>query len=121
MERQAILERLGWKFIRIRGSEFFRDPEKTIGKVFVRLESLGIKPEGGIQVVERAGSELAERVIRRGQALRIERFEVGDEPDEGMDTQDDGPELFPASLLFDETEERPVIELKEIKRPGRLF
>jgi very-short-patch-repair endonuclease len=26
LERQAILERLGWTFIRIRGSVFFRDP-----------------------------------------------------------------------------------------------
>jgi len=26
MERQAILERLGWKFVRVRGSLFFRDP-----------------------------------------------------------------------------------------------
>jgi very-short-patch-repair endonuclease len=26
MERQAILERLGWKFVRLRGSEFFRAP-----------------------------------------------------------------------------------------------
>lgn len=30
MERQTILERLGWRFIRIRGSEYFRDPEATI-------------------------------------------------------------------------------------------
>jgi hypothetical protein len=29
MARQAVLERLGWKFIRIRGSQFFRDREQT--------------------------------------------------------------------------------------------
>src|SRR5262249_37314813 len=49
MERQAILERLGWKFIRIRGSEFFRNPVKTMKTVFARMESLGIQPEVAIQ------------------------------------------------------------------------
>jgi len=37
MARQAILERLGWRFIRIRGSEFFRDPEAAMQKIFERL------------------------------------------------------------------------------------
>lgn len=30
LARQAVLERLGWKFIRIRGSEFYRDPDGTM-------------------------------------------------------------------------------------------
>ena len=46
MARQAILERLGWTFIRLRGSEFYRDPEATIRRVFDKLEALGISPEG---------------------------------------------------------------------------
>ena len=33
MERQTILERLGWRFIRIRGSEYYRAPEKTMERV----------------------------------------------------------------------------------------
>lgn len=45
MERQTILERLGWQFIRIRGSEFYRDKEKTINRVIAELKSLGIEPE----------------------------------------------------------------------------
>ncbi len=30
LKRQAILERLGWKFIRIRGSAYYRNPDKTM-------------------------------------------------------------------------------------------
>lgn len=46
MARQAILERLGWRFVRIRGSQFFREAEEAMGPVFSRLERTGIKPEG---------------------------------------------------------------------------
>lgn len=45
MERQSILERLGWQFVRIRGSTFFRNPELAMRPVFDRLEELGIPPE----------------------------------------------------------------------------
>ncbi|WP_158539608.1 AAA domain-containing protein [Meiothermus sp. QL-1] len=30
LERQRVLERLGWRFIRVRGSSFYRDPESTM-------------------------------------------------------------------------------------------
>ena len=30
---ETILERLGWRFIRIRGSEFYKDSDKTIERV----------------------------------------------------------------------------------------
>lgn len=45
MERQAILERLGWRFIRIRGSEYYRNNEKTIEKVIEELNAFEIYPE----------------------------------------------------------------------------
>ncbi len=44
MERQAVLERLGWRFIRIRGSEYYSNPEKTIIRVSAELEKYGVKP-----------------------------------------------------------------------------
>jgi very-short-patch-repair endonuclease len=46
LERQAILERLGWVFVRIRGSVFFRAPETAMAPVFSRLNQLGIEPIG---------------------------------------------------------------------------
>ena len=45
MERQTILQRLGWRFIRIRGSEFHRDPGKCMDRVSRELEGFGITPE----------------------------------------------------------------------------
>jgi len=44
LKRQAILERLGWKFIRIRGSAYYRNPEETMDWVYSELENYNIKP-----------------------------------------------------------------------------
>jgi very-short-patch-repair endonuclease len=43
--RQMTLERLGWKFARIRGGEFFRDPDKALQSLWSRLTELGITPQ----------------------------------------------------------------------------
>jgi very-short-patch-repair endonuclease len=73
MERQAILERLGWTFIRIRGSVFFRDPENAMRPVFAKLEALEIPPTRADAEPARQGAastELIDRVVRRAQELR---------------------------------------------------
>jgi very-short-patch-repair endonuclease/superfamily I DNA/RNA helicase len=44
MNRQAILERLGWKFARIRGSSFYRDPDQAMATVFKALDEMEIRP-----------------------------------------------------------------------------
>jgi very-short-patch-repair endonuclease len=44
IERQQILERLKWKFVRIRGSRFYRDREAAMAPVFERLRELEIHP-----------------------------------------------------------------------------
>lgn len=44
MNRQAILERLGWRFARIRGSAFYRNPDQAMESVFKRLDELEIPP-----------------------------------------------------------------------------
>lgn len=45
MERQTILERSGWTFIRVRGSEYYRDKEKTIKRIIDDLNKNGIYTE----------------------------------------------------------------------------
>ena len=45
MERQSILERCGWEFIRIRGSKYFKNPEFTMKDVIDELNKKGIYPE----------------------------------------------------------------------------
>ncbi|MBI3781928.1 MAG: DUF559 domain-containing protein [Deltaproteobacteria bacterium] len=73
IERQAILERTGngWKFVRIRGSVFFRNPDAAMAPVFVKLDQLGIEPLG--QGVEPANAgEVVERIKRQAEALRAQ-------------------------------------------------
>lgn len=74
MARQAILERLGWRFVRIRGSQFFRDPDSAMQCVFVRLQDLNIPPEGMVsQISENIdGKELRGRIISRADKLSTE-------------------------------------------------
>lgn len=45
LERQRVLERLGWQFIRIRGSSYYRDPISTLEWLKNELTKLGITPE----------------------------------------------------------------------------
>ena len=56
MERQSVLERLGWKFERIRGSAFYRNPELAMRPVFEKLRELEITPDG--EVAEDAKSDM---------------------------------------------------------------
>jgi len=42
-ERQQQLERVGWKFCRIRASEFYRDPRRAIQPVLKKIEEMGIE------------------------------------------------------------------------------
>ena len=77
IERQMVLERLGWKFIRIRGSLFFRDPVAAMAPVFVKLDQLGIEPLG--QTVPSDPGDLVDRVRRRAEILRQEWEEEADD------------------------------------------
>ncbi|SFN61881.1 Part of AAA domain-containing protein [Actinomadura madurae] len=47
LRRQTVLERLGWRFWRVRASAFYRDPEAATSSLWPLLESLGITPEPG--------------------------------------------------------------------------
>ncbi|WP_207635742.1 AAA domain-containing protein [Syntrophothermus lipocalidus] len=74
LARQAVLERLGWKFIRIRGSEFYRDKDGTMERVFKQLRSYGTEPEG--QVCEASSSnnrsELVDEIISKATLISSE-------------------------------------------------
>jgi very-short-patch-repair endonuclease len=73
MERQAVLERLGWVFARIRGSVFFRDPQRAMKSVFDKLGNLEIYPAQeatDASALPTGTNELTERVIRRAEQIR---------------------------------------------------
>jgi len=61
MSRQAILERLGWRFIRIRGSEFFRNEITSMENVINKLNNMGIYPEN----INKSKTENQEEVVAK--------------------------------------------------------
>ena len=73
MERQTILERLGWRFIRIRGSEYYRDSEKTMERVVNIIEEMGLRPIGQMTAVH-VESVLLQKVKSKA-AEYIEKWE----------------------------------------------
>jgi hypothetical protein len=78
MARQAVLERSGWRFVRIRGSQFFRNPDAAMNDVFETLFELGILPEGNLEPAQPAQttSDLVERVRTRASELLRHRDEA---------------------------------------------
>jgi hypothetical protein len=73
--RQAVLERLGWQFVRIRGSSFYRDPDATLQRVFDRLRELGIEPtrleEEEEEISEGEAATPAKTLIEELEELRV--------------------------------------------------
>ena len=72
MDRQAILERLGWRFSRIRGSAFFRAPDVAMRPVFERLSELGITP-GTVDIVTTEGAALLAEIEAQVTEIRAAR------------------------------------------------
>ncbi|HLL53029.1 MAG TPA: DUF559 domain-containing protein [Myxococcaceae bacterium] len=74
MARQAILERLGWRFVRIRGSAFFRNPRKAMDSVFARLSELGVTADRASKSPEatdaNTSSLVREALVRRADELQ---------------------------------------------------
>lgn len=72
LDRQRVLERLGWRFVRIRGSEFFRDPETAMERVRRQMAELGVEPVGADADPNASGAsaDLRDRIVRRAEELR---------------------------------------------------
>jgi len=72
MDRQSVLERMGWIFSRIRSSEFLRDPARAMKRVFEKLQMLEIPPAGdspGVAPAGLASHEAIDRILRRADEL----------------------------------------------------
>ena len=73
--KQAVLERLGWVFLRLWGSEFYRSPDKAMDRMQEELVGYGVFPEGQTEVsssMEKARSELLARVMETAARIREE-------------------------------------------------
>ncbi|MEQ1661396.1 MAG: AAA domain-containing protein [Thiobacillus sp.] len=76
LARQALLERLGWRFVRIRGTVFYRNRDEAMKPVFRKLEDMGIQPTGTDITTEPASSTLLIAVKQRAQELHSTWFPV---------------------------------------------
>jgi very-short-patch-repair endonuclease len=72
LDRQSVLERMGWIFTRIRSSEFLRNPARAMKPVFEKLEMLEIPPTSSAdaETAGLASHEVIDRVTRRAEELR---------------------------------------------------
>ena len=105
MERQTILERLGWQFIRIRGSEYYRDPDKTMDRVVAELTDDGIEPEEAAVMQDTGGrdTELLQRVKQRAYAI----IHQDDEDDSNLDERTVEAALDPQNDVIGAVVEKP--------------
>jgi very-short-patch-repair endonuclease len=70
MARQAVLERAGWRFIRVRGTRYYRDPEGTMRWVVDELARLGIEPSSAAAPASTlADKAFQETIVRRAWAI----------------------------------------------------
>ena len=131
MERQTVLERNGWRFIRLRGAEYFRDPEAAIERVCNDLHQLGIEPEQEEVIREDCG--ICERVLNAAELYAaglepdpVPEYEAAEEVDnkveltESTDDEDDPDEIAEQEFFVCEKLESAIIEARfeqKIKDP----
>lgn len=72
LSRQLVLERCGWRFVRVRGSEWYRNPEAALSRIQAELADFGVTP--GHEQPEQAEPEgaLLARIRQRAAEIRAE-------------------------------------------------
>ena len=78
MERQAVLERIGWKFVRIRSAEYLSDPALGEEKLLSALRCFGASAAGS-RNSKNEHSSLYQRVSERAKEL-LENMKYGQMP-----------------------------------------
>lgn len=106
MERQAILERNGWRFIRIRGGEYYRNPHKTIDRVCRELSEKNVLPN--LESIEVEPTILLDRI--KSALPMDDRSDNNVPPESVAETTDPQPkEESTASLEKQPNNEEPAI------------
>lgn len=97
LEREAVLERLGWRFLRARASSYYLDPDKTVDWVLEKLEELELEPPDPGTEPEAAtmAQELLKRVMDRAHEILSEWYgedESEPAPETAGETESGEPE-----------------------------
>jgi len=98
MARQAVLERLGWQFVRIRGSAFYRNGDTAMRPVFDRLRELEIPAEVDADVHAAVGMEMKlihelDALMQNGLPADESPADTLQVPSESMPEKQAAPEL----------------------------
>jgi len=80
ISRQLILERMGWRFVRVRGGQFFRNPEAALRPLWTRLEELSITPAHTVAAMNPTDG-IAAAVIARAKEIRAKQFPATEVPE----------------------------------------
>jgi very-short-patch-repair endonuclease len=99
LDRQAVLERMGWIFTRIRSTEFLRNPDRAMKPVFEKLQLLEISPNGAASdalAKKQPSADLIERVIRRAEELRTKWSASAESSSRRQRESREAPQLDPA-------------------------
>ena len=70
LNKQSVLERLGWRFLRLRASEYYRDPNTFLVNLIESVKATDITPDSGSH--NRSESDLLDRVKARAAELVAE-------------------------------------------------
>lgn len=85
INKQSVLERLGWRFIRLRASEYYTDPSAFLETIVEQVQSKGLSPaqasEGAVE------STLLDRVLARAQELLNEWDNENDAESDSADIE----------------------------------
>ncbi|GMU55426.1 MAG: hypothetical protein AMXMBFR33_45720 [Candidatus Xenobia bacterium] len=115
--RETVLERVGWRFVRLRASSFYRHQKASLETLVERLKTLGVEPfdseEEARRLQAEQGIDLYERVVARAAALRRKWSGAEDEEaaaDGEGETVVAGPVI--EARVVEDTEEPPVAALE---------
>ncbi len=111
MSRQIILERSGWRFVRLRGSEYYRNKEKAIEHVCQQLKEIDIYPESVESIIQPKQTDLQIRVMNRA-AIILEEIREGNRPLQLGNNGINKKELLLEDISASEVESMNVIGVK---------
>ncbi|WP_088088255.1 hypothetical protein [Bacillus sp. OV166] len=92
MKRQRILERCGWRFWRVRGSEYYYNPEKALDSLWETLKQYQIEPSGRIYL-NRPPKTMTISLTRKNELQDVS----GDKAELGLKSNETNQSLRPAT------------------------
>ena len=105
--RQRILERCGWRFFRIRGHEYYRDPHSSLLLLWKMLKELGIEPLGSPELNSEKTSEIQERDNTLGITEHVHELFSSPSPTDTETTEEQKESLSDISTRKSGTRKQP--------------